>query len=633
MRVARQPGTDRATASEASSGRTARSARELVVGGRRLGSAAHEHRHRRPRRPDRPDRRGRGPRRPTLVQFFLGDPQGYKGPEVALRRRRRRRCGPTPRRPGVDLYVHAPYIVNVATTNNRIRIPSRKLLQQHVDAAAAIGAKGLIVHGGHVNDDDDPAIGFDNWRKAVERHRPQAAAADREHRRRRQRDDPLPRRGSPGSGTRSRRREGPTWSASASTPATPTPAATPLETVVDDVRAITGRIDLVHCNDSRDDVRLRRRPARQLRRRPDRPRPARRRRPRRRRPGGLRDPRRRRRARRRLRLAARALCDVLTAVHQAPATGSVQPSRDDLRPTLRPRSTSRSCEADRSASFLQTPAWGRGQGEWRRRVARLVRRGERAGRRGAGALPPAAAAQALPRLPARGPGHRLGDRRPRPPGSPRWPPTSAQGAFGVRMGPPGRHPALERRPGQGGHRRRRRTPPRRRRPDRARRRRRPRGRPAARAGLAAAGRRGRVRRRPAAVQLPDPAAPGRDRGRRPQGHEPAVAPQHQEGRQGGRRGHRRRRRRRRPRGASTTSTSTPPSATTSRRARCPTSAPWTTRSPPRTPTGSGSGSPATRATWWPPPSRSGSAPTPGTPTAPPPPRSATSAAPTPSSGR
>ena len=102
-----------------------------------------------------------------LVQFFLGDPQGYKGPEVAyaggadgLRA--------AAEAAGVDLYVHAPYIVNVATTNNRIRIPSRKLLQQHVDAAAAIGAKGLIVHGGHVNKADDPAKGFDNWRKAVE---------------------------------------------------------------------------------------------------------------------------------------------------------------------------------------------------------------------------------------------------------------------------------------------------------------------------------------------------------------------------------------------------------------------------------------------------------------------------------
>src|SRR5690348_11796948 len=101
------------------------------------------------------------------VQFFLGDPQGYKGPEFryaggadALRE--------DAEAAGIGLYVHAPYIVNVATTNNRIRIPSRKLLQQHMDAAAQIGARGLIVHGGHVNKGDDPAVGFDNWRKAVE---------------------------------------------------------------------------------------------------------------------------------------------------------------------------------------------------------------------------------------------------------------------------------------------------------------------------------------------------------------------------------------------------------------------------------------------------------------------------------
>jgi deoxyribonuclease-4 len=103
----------------------------------------------------------------NLVQFFLGDPQGYKGPEIrydggAVQLKADAEAN------GIDLYVHAPYIVNVATTNNRIRIPSRKLLQQHVDAAASIGAKGLIVHGGHVNASDDPAVGFDNWRKAIE---------------------------------------------------------------------------------------------------------------------------------------------------------------------------------------------------------------------------------------------------------------------------------------------------------------------------------------------------------------------------------------------------------------------------------------------------------------------------------
>ena len=102
-----------------------------------------------------------------LVQFFLGDPQSYKKPEVryaggasALRS--------AAEAAGVDLYVHAPYLINVATTNNRIRIPSRKLLQQHIDAAAEIGATALIVHGGHVNAEDDPDKGFDNWRKAVD---------------------------------------------------------------------------------------------------------------------------------------------------------------------------------------------------------------------------------------------------------------------------------------------------------------------------------------------------------------------------------------------------------------------------------------------------------------------------------
>ncbi len=107
-------------------------------------------------------------RKATLSQFFLGDPQGWKGPVVAYAggaAALRAAAGQA----DVDLYVHAPYVLNVATTNNRIRIPSRKFLQQYLDAAAEIGAKGLIVHGGHVLAADDPAIGYDNWRKTFER--------------------------------------------------------------------------------------------------------------------------------------------------------------------------------------------------------------------------------------------------------------------------------------------------------------------------------------------------------------------------------------------------------------------------------------------------------------------------------
>ena len=69
----------------------------------------------------------------------------------------------------MDLYVHAPYVVNVATSNNKIRIPSRKILLNHATAAAGVGAKGLIVHGGHVTKGDDPQIGIANWVKTFER--------------------------------------------------------------------------------------------------------------------------------------------------------------------------------------------------------------------------------------------------------------------------------------------------------------------------------------------------------------------------------------------------------------------------------------------------------------------------------
>ncbi len=102
-----------------------------------------------------------------IVQTFLGDPQAWKGHAV-----------PHPggaaglkadaEAAGVGLFIHAPYVINVATTNNRIRIPSRQILAKQVKLATEVGARGVIVHGGHVNTGDDPQVGFDNWRKAIE---------------------------------------------------------------------------------------------------------------------------------------------------------------------------------------------------------------------------------------------------------------------------------------------------------------------------------------------------------------------------------------------------------------------------------------------------------------------------------
>ena len=159
------------------------------------------------------------------MQFFLGDPQGYKGPEF------RYAGGADGLRDdaaaaGIDLYVHAPYIVNVATTNNRIRIPSRKLLQQHVDAAAADRGEGPDRPRRPRQRTPTTRGRLRQLAQGRRRRRPQAAAADREHRRRRQRDDPLPRPDRRRLGRDLRRASRPTGSASASTPVTPTPAAT-----------------------------------------------------------------------------------------------------------------------------------------------------------------------------------------------------------------------------------------------------------------------------------------------------------------------------------------------------------------------------------------------------------------------
>lgn len=53
------------------------------------------------------------------VQFFLGNPQSWKKPAP-------REDAEILRASPVPLYVHAPYLINVASANNKVRIPSRK---------------------------------------------------------------------------------------------------------------------------------------------------------------------------------------------------------------------------------------------------------------------------------------------------------------------------------------------------------------------------------------------------------------------------------------------------------------------------------------------------------------------------
>ncbi len=186
----------------------------------------------------------------TVVQFFLGDPQSYQGPVI------RYAAGPAALRAdaaaaGVTLYVHSPYPINVATTNNRVRIPGRKLLQQHLHAAAEIGAAAVVVHGGHLAAGQDAAVGFDNWRKCIDGL-----------------DMPVPlliENTAGGDNAMARRLEAldRLWEAIGRAAGGDTvgfcldtchahAGGIELTGVVERVRAITGRIDLVHANDSRD---------------------------------------------------------------------------------------------------------------------------------------------------------------------------------------------------------------------------------------------------------------------------------------------------------------------------------------------------------------------------------------------
>ena len=178
-----------------------------------------------------------------LVQFFLGDPQDWKKPTP-------RTDVDQLRAAEIPIYVHAPYVINVATTNNRIRMPSRKILSQHAQLAADIGAQGLIVHGGHVNSGDDPQVGFENWRKVFEREQ-----------------FPLPILiENTAGGTRAMARHldaiARLWEALGDfhdrigfclDTCHFHAGGEELSTVVDRVLAITGRIDLVHANDSKDE--------------------------------------------------------------------------------------------------------------------------------------------------------------------------------------------------------------------------------------------------------------------------------------------------------------------------------------------------------------------------------------------
>ena len=184
-------------------------------------------------------------REAEVVQFFLADPQDWQTPK------------PHPqadalRESELTVFIHSPYVLNVASTNNRIRIPSRKLVVEHAKAAAAVGALGLVVHGGHLTKGEDPEVGFTNWRKLFERQADAGGFAV-----------PILIENTAGGDNAMARN----WTALARLwdavgefgagfcldTCHAFAAGEDLADIVDRAKAITGRIDLVHLNNSRDE--------------------------------------------------------------------------------------------------------------------------------------------------------------------------------------------------------------------------------------------------------------------------------------------------------------------------------------------------------------------------------------------
>jgi len=80
-----------------------------------------------------------------VFQFFTRSPQGGKAPELteAIIKKFKQNC----KKYGfIEYYTHAPYFINLASTNNRIRYGSISVLRQELERSSKLGVKYLMAH-------------------------------------------------------------------------------------------------------------------------------------------------------------------------------------------------------------------------------------------------------------------------------------------------------------------------------------------------------------------------------------------------------------------------------------------------------------------------------------------------------
>lgn len=78
----------------------------------------------------------------NVIQINLSAPLNWKKP-------REREDAGVLRGSKTPIFVHAPYLINPASTDEELRRKSIQSLKEQLEAATRIGARGLVVHGGH----------------------------------------------------------------------------------------------------------------------------------------------------------------------------------------------------------------------------------------------------------------------------------------------------------------------------------------------------------------------------------------------------------------------------------------------------------------------------------------------------
>jgi len=91
-----------------------------------------------------------------VVQIFLAAPRTWATPKL-------RGDEDAIRESGLLVYAHAPYLVNPASLNPDVRGKSRIAIVEHSHAALAVGARGLVVHGGHPTGTGTVEDGIRGW--------------------------------------------------------------------------------------------------------------------------------------------------------------------------------------------------------------------------------------------------------------------------------------------------------------------------------------------------------------------------------------------------------------------------------------------------------------------------------------